>query len=73
MSWQALLALIAEELGQEAADRIEVRARQELGGVRLTIATRVVVTPDKIAGQKPQEAAKRLKIHPSTVYRRLIR
>ena len=73
MSWPALLSLIADELGQEAADRIEVKAREQMGGVRLTIATRVVVTKGKIGCQNPKEAAKRLKIHPSTVYRRLIR
>ena len=75
MSWAALLTLIAEEVGQDAADRIEQRARKELAGVRLTIAARPTVTQKKIDADpgKPREAAKRIGVHYSTVYRRLIR
>lgn len=76
MSWSDLLRLITEEVGSDAALRIEERARQEMGGTRLTISVTPVVTPDKInrtAPGKPREAAKRIGVHYSTVYRRLIR
>ncbi len=75
MSWADLLTLITEEVGQDAADRIEQRARKELAGVRLTIAARPTVTQPKLdqSPGKPRQAAKRIGVHPSTVYRRLIR
>ncbi len=75
MSWADLLSLIAEEVGQDAADRIEQRAIESLAGVRLTIASRPTVTQTKLNTNpgKPREAAKRIGVHYSTVYRRLIR
>lgn len=72
MSWRALLELIAEEVGQAQALRIEQRARQELGGVRLTIAKRVPITSariDEIAPGNAKKAAQKLGVHHSTVYR----
>lgn len=76
MSWQALLDLIATEVGREAAARIEQRARETMGGERLTISKRRILTVQLIvetAPGKPAEAAKALGVHPSTIYRRLSR
>ncbi len=76
MTWGALLDLIADEVGREAANRIEDRARRELGGLRVTISVRKHITKqtiNEVAPGKPKEAAKRLGVHPSTIYRRLIR
>ena len=42
MSWNALLELLAAEVGQDAALRFERRARMELGGVRVTVGVRPV-------------------------------
>ncbi len=76
MSWADLIALISAEVGADAALRIEERARREMGGTRLTISTTPIVNKTKIeqaAPGKPREAAKRIGVHYSTVYRRLIR
>lgn len=76
MSWDALLCLIADEVGSEAAARIEERARIELGGLRITIAKRrtiTVETIDAVAPGRPKEAAKALGVHPRTIYRVLQR
>ena len=76
MSWTDLVVLITDEVGDDAAARIEERARREMGGTRLTISRKPVVTNAKIdrAGPgKPRQAAKRIGVHYSTVYRRLIR
>lgn len=76
MSWGALLALIADELGPEAAARIDDRARAEMGGVRLTITLRPRLDPrvaDEIAPGRPRDAARMLGVHPATVYRALRR
>jgi len=76
MSWQALLDLIAAEVGREAAARIEARARATMGGERLTISKRRILTLELIAETapgKPRDAAKALGVHPSTIYRRLSR
>ena len=76
MSWGQLLDLIAEEAGNDMAERIEDRARRELGGLRITISVKKHVTKkiiDRVAPGKPKEAAKRLGVHPATIYRRLIR
>jgi hypothetical protein len=73
MNWALLLGLIADEPGPEAAIRVEGRARAELPGLRLQISPRPVLTPDHLtlADQaKPKEAARRLGVHVSTVYRR---
>lgn len=76
MSWQLLVDLIADEVGADAALRIEDRARIELGGLRITIAKRkpiTVETIDSIAPGRPKEAAKALGVHPRTIYRVLQR
>ncbi len=76
MSWPDLLNLIAQEAGNQVAAKIENRARKEMGGVRLTISVKPVITMQKIdavAPGKPKEAAKILGVHQSTIYRRLIR
>lgn len=76
MSWRALLELIADELGVEAARRVESRARSELAGVRITITVRPPLDPrevESIAPGRPRDAARALGVHPSTVYRALRR
>ena len=76
MSWDVLLELIADELGDDSARRIEERARLELGGMRITISKRRVITRaeiEKIAPGKPLKAAAVLGVHHSTVYRALNR
>ena len=76
MTWQSLLDLIADEVGQSAADRIEDRARVELGGLRITIAKRPTVTTEKIdavAPGRPKQAAQKLQVSLATVYRTLRR
>lgn len=75
MSWAEILVLIAEEVGPDAAIRIEERARLAFGGTRVTVSikkTDLALKPTR-KHEKPQEAAKRLGVHRSTVYRRLIR
>lgn len=74
MSWQALLELISEEVGEEAAKRIECIARRTLGGMRITIAKKPLITIndiDQVAPGRPKDAARQLGVHPSTIYRRL--
>jgi DNA invertase Pin-like site-specific DNA recombinase len=74
MSWGALLALIADELGPAAAKRVEARARAEMAGVRLTITGRInQQIAEAAAPGRPREAAKALGVHPTTVYRALRR
>ena len=76
MSWAALLELIVDEVGHDIAARIESRARSEMGGERLTITKRQLLTPqaiDAVAPGQPTLAAKKLKVHRSTVYRALAR
>lgn len=76
MSWKILIDLIIEEVGQDAAMRIENRARVELGGLRVTVAKRrpiTVETIDAVAPGRPKEAAKALGVHPRTIYRVLQR
>jgi hypothetical protein len=73
MNWALLLELIADELGPEAAIRVDGRARAELAGLRLQILPRPVLTPDHLAltnQARPKEAAKWLGAHVSTIYRR---
>lgn len=76
MSWAAIIEMIAQEVGAEAADRIEARARLEFGGMRVTVAKRQSITVsqiDQIAPGKPKEAARALGVHPRTIYRVLQR
>jgi transcriptional regulator of acetoin/glycerol metabolism len=77
MSWPALLALIADELGADAAQRIKTRAEKELLGERFVISRKAQPTPkpDQIRaalaahGWRVREAAAELQVHPSTIYR----
>lgn len=74
--WFDLLAIITELAGPEAAGRIDRRARIELGGLRVTVGARGPLTRedvDAVAHGRPKEAAKRLGVHQSTVYRALRR
>ncbi len=76
MSWPDLLNLIAEEAGGKVAAKIADRARKEMGGMRLTISVKPVITKkiiDATAPGKPKEAARILGVHQATIYRRLIR
>lgn len=76
MSWHDLLELIAAEVGKDAAAKIEARARLEMGGMRITINVKPVVTSavvEAIAPGRPRVAAKVLGVHPTTVYRALRR
>ena len=75
-AWVDLLHIIADEAGRDIADRIETRARYELGGMRMTIATRAPVTAAEVehaAPGRPREAARKLGIHPTTAYRAIRR
>jgi len=76
MSWAGLLDLIADELGADAAHRVQVRAQREMLGERLTITARFTVRREQVdeaAPGRPREAAKVLGVHPSTAYRALRR
>ena len=76
MTWVALVELIAQEVGEDVAARIEDRARAELGGERITILKRKIITQQRIdaaAAGKPKEAAKKLGVHYSTIYRTINR
>ncbi len=76
MKWYELLTLISEEVGADAARRIEDRARLELGGTRLTVGIRRRITREDVVAAAPgrvREAARRLHISPTTAYRRLVR
>ena len=76
MSWPELLAVLVEAVGQASADRVASLLRARLGGCRVTIPRKRRVTCEEVeqaAPGKPQEAARRLGVHPSTVYRLLKR
>ena len=76
MSWPELLAVLVEAVGQTEADRAASLLRARLGGCRVTIPSKRRVTCEEVeraAPGKPQEAARRLGVHPSTVYRLLSR
>lgn len=76
MSWAALLEIIRREAGDELMARIEARARQEMGGTRITIGKKPLITQsriDAVSPGKPKEAAKQLGVHYSTIYRALNR
>ena len=76
MSWSELMAILVEAVGQASADRVASLLRARLGGCRVTVPTRRHVTPREVeqaAPGKPREAARRLGVHPSTVYRLLKR
>jgi len=77
--WETLLRLVADEAGDEAAERIAARARAELGGVQLSIPRRPTVTVAdahravREAKGDVDRAARRLNLSRSSVYRRLQR
>lgn len=76
MSWSALIEIIADIAGDALAAKVESRARKELGGARITVLKRKIITKERIdaaAAGKPKEAAKKLGVHYSTVYRTLNR
>ena len=76
MSWETLLNLIADRYGEQVASEIEDLARRQMPGERITIRkTKLITTElvDKVAPGKPREAAKKLGVHYSTVYRALNR
>jgi transcriptional regulator of acetoin/glycerol metabolism len=76
VSWSELLRLIEDEVGAEAASRIEDRARVELGGLRVTVLKRKLISLkdiDRAAPGRPREAARRLGVSVNTVYRVLRR
>jgi hypothetical protein len=76
MSWPDLMRLIRDEVGDEAASRIEERARFELGGLRITVLKRKEITShdiDRVAPGRPKEAARKLQVSVATVYRTLRR
>ncbi|MCP5009408.1 MAG: hypothetical protein GY942_05460 [Aestuariibacter sp.] len=76
MKWSDVINLIASEVGDEIAVKIEESIRMRFSGARVTINKRPILTAEKIyktAPGKPRLAAKKLGIHPSTAYRALRR
>ncbi len=69
-----MVELLRGELGPEIAGRVDQIVRRAFRGTRLTIPSRVEVTTEaavSAAPGRPQEAARKLGVHPSTVYRML--
>ena len=76
MSWETFLSLIAGKYGEQTASEIEDLARTYMPGERITIRKTKLITPeliDKVAPGKPREAAKKLGVHYTTIYRALNR
>jgi hypothetical protein len=76
MTWPALLAIIASEVGSDACARIAKRAGLELQGLRVTIGARPLLTRediDRVAPGRPAVAARKLGVSKRTVYRALNR
>ena len=76
MSWSVIISRISAKYGPEVASEIEDMAREEFAGQRITILKRKIITAEKIdkaAAGKPKEAAKKLGVHYSTIYRALNR
>ena len=76
MTWEAILSVIEDEVGATQARRIEERVKREFGGIRVRITTRARITREKIdaiAPGQPREAARKLGVSPSTIYRTLHR
>jgi transcriptional regulator of acetoin/glycerol metabolism len=72
MSWSAVVEALAHELGPEVASHVDRIVRRAFRGTRLTIPARAAVTPEQaaaVAPGRPREAARKLGVHPSTVYR----
>lgn len=74
MTWAAIVQLIADEVGAAAAARIDRRVVERFSGARITVSKRRRITAeliDRVAPGRPREAARRLGVHPATVYRAL--
>lgn len=75
MTWAAVLEAVADELGPDIAAAVDRVVRARLRGLRLTIPVRrQMLSPDMVhdaAPYQPRQAAKKLGVHPSTVYRLL--
>lgn len=77
MSWQLFVALVADEVGEESAERIQERARIALGGLRLMIPKRKTLTREQAMTEMRRSsgrvdlAAKRAGVSKATMYRRL--
>lgn len=75
--WSDFVALIAQKTDQDAAARIQEKARILLGGCRLTIPKREQVTAAdahrlvREHGGDVKKAAKAARLHPVSMYRRL--
>jgi hypothetical protein len=76
MSWSALMEIISREAGSDLAKVIDRLARAELGGARIYVPARALITAQaahEAAPFHPREAARVLQVHPTTVYRALRR
>jgi len=76
MTWEAILSVIEDEVGATQARRIEERVKREFGGIRVRITKRARITRETIdatAPGQPREAARKLGVSPSTIYRTLRR
>lgn len=77
MSFPRLLRIIESVVGDDARAEIEQRVRDELGGARIYIGTRVPLRPEQVEQAAPDNAtaARKLRVHRSTAWRlrRLVR
>ena len=76
MSWSDVLAILRAECGDDQADRIAKRLYREFGGCRLTVPKRQPIDREMIdaaAPGRPRDAARKLGVHHTTVYRVLRR
>jgi hypothetical protein len=71
MSFRLLLRIVEAEVGEEAAKRIERRARAELAPVNIYVGTRERLTAEDVrrADPDPRKAARKLGVHFTTAYR----
>ena len=71
MSFRVLLRIVADEAGDEAAQRIESRCRRELAPCSVYIGTRAPITAAdaRAADPDPRKAARALGVSTSTIYR----
>jgi transcriptional regulator of acetoin/glycerol metabolism len=72
MTWATIVDLIRDEAGHDLGERIIRRLVMELRGTRITVGARCALTAaavDAAAPGKPKEAARRLGVDVSTVYR----
>ena len=79
MSFELLLAIIANETDAETLERIEARVRQELGGLTIYLPRRAALTREQAHAAvrrhrgNVDRAAAELQVARSTIYRRLVR